>query len=79
MTLHYIWFIIISTNQIQGGNGNTKKLINSYDREAKFYENELAEAKNYYLPKSDLPCDESEYLGKDIKDIANGTQSISKA
>ncbi len=44
-----------------------KKLINSYDHEAKFYENELAEAKNYYLPKSVLPCDESEYLGKDYK------------
>ena len=44
-----------------------KKLINSYDHEAKFYENELAEAKNYYLPKSDLPCNESEYLGRDYK------------
>lgn len=44
-----------------------KKLINSYDHEVEFYENKLAEAKNYYLPKSDLPCDESEYLGKDYK------------
>lgn len=44
-----------------------KKLVNNYDHEIKFYDDELTEAKNYYLSKSDLPCNESEYLGEDYK------------
>ena len=45
-----------------------KKLVNNCDHETKFYDDELTEAKNYYLSKSDLPCDESEYLGEDYKE-----------
>ena len=41
------------------------KLLNNFDKEVSF-EN-LEEAIKYYLPQSDIPCTEDEYLGNDYK------------
>ena len=41
-----------------------KLLKNRYDNEIAF-EN-LEEAKHYYLPKEEKPCEESEFLGQDF-------------
>ena len=41
-----------------------KVLKNKYDYEIKF--TDLEEAKYYYTPKEDKPCDKEDYLGEDF-------------
>lgn len=43
-----------------------KELRNSFDKEVAF--EDLNKAKNYYIPDSDIPCSEDEYLGDDYEE-----------
>lgn len=42
-----------------------KELRNSFDKEVAF--ESLEEAKKYYLPKENKPCEIEDYLGEDYK------------